>query len=241
MSSDSEAEAQPSIITGILNSSNQKLKSIFEKDRKFKCEIAAFKDIENKEENFQHFLDIAKYTDLNDPLFKELVKGIYDLTRKSYEPEIDPENPKVSPFATIVGPVIMGKTQFAFSLARVCPVFYVTMRYSFGMQYIYTVFHSISNAFLKCLMDDVKVLEKQIKSLDSDKILSNASDIKLKTIGLLWKLVKYSIKFNGFDQSEASGSDWFSYYNKQRNIKCEKMTVSTYLQNLSKNPHCKYT
>lgn len=53
---------------------------------------------------------MSKFADLNDPLFKELIQGIYDMTKNSYEAGIDPKNPKISSFATIVGPVSMGKT-----------------------------------------------------------------------------------------------------------------------------------
>ena len=85
-------------------------------------------------------------------------------------------------FATIVGPVSMGKTQFAFSLARVVPVFYFTMTYSEFMQSIYEAFLAVSIPLRDCLRYDIKKLESSINSLDSDKIVSMASHIGFKVL-----------------------------------------------------------
>lgn len=105
------------------------------------------------------------------------------------------------------------------------------MTYSEFMQQIYEAFLSVSNPLRECLEDDVKELESRINSLDSDKIVSMASHIGLKTIGFLWELVKYSTEFKRFGKKN---SEWFRHFIAKRTVSYRKMTVSTYLHNLSK-------
>lgn len=183
--------------------------------------------------HFHQYLQVANYTDLDDPLFKELTGCILDLNKEFYEHYVNYSRPKISSYASIVGPSLMGKTQFAFSLARVCPVFYVNFASIPAIQHINEAFGRISIYFMNLLSDDIEVLQKEIKSLNSDDILDKASNIELKTIGFLWELVKYSTEFNEFDHE--SDSDWFTHYIKSRVFTCEKMTFEKYLQNLSKN------
>ena len=90
----------------------------------------------------------------------------------------------------------MGKTQFAFSLARVSPVFYVNFAPPELMQNIYGAFYNISSAFTNCLFHDVDALRSLNLSLDSDCLILLARDTKLETIGLLWEFVMYSTEFN---------------------------------------------
>ena len=190
---------------------------------------------ENSEafKHLQHYIDIASNTDFNDPLFEELTAKIHGLTREVYTTNIKPNIPPILSYASIVGPSFMGKTQFAFSLARFCPVFYANFIFSEFMQSIYEAFDEISLAFKNCLVHDISLLENRIQSLDSDKIRDKASELKLRTIGFLWELVKDSIEFkegNGTD----SDSDWFKYYIRKRIIKYEAMTYKDYHLKLSK-------
>ena len=174
-------------------------------------------------ENFQHFLDIASIQIWTIHYSKNWSKGIYDLTRKSYEPEIDPrkkkkKNPMVSPFATIW--LLYGKDSVRL---LTCPCLLFSMwpwdihlECSTYIQF----FHSISNAFLKCLMDDVKVLKNK------SNLLTLIKFYQMHLISNWKQSVSFgnlsSIQLNSMDlKGEVSGSDWFSYYNKQRNIKCE--------------------
>ena len=185
---------------------------------------------------FQQYLDIATDTDFIDPLFKCLNENILKLTDNVYNANIDPEIPPILSYASIVGPSFMGKTQFAFSLARLCPLFYVNFLLAKDTQSVYKAFFSVSDAFRKCLRDDIGELEDKIKSLDSDDIRAEASAIKLRTIGFLWELVKDSIEFKGFAEGNGTGSDsdWFKYYIRKRTIKYEVMTFKDYHLKLSK-------
>ena len=183
--------------------------------------------------HFQQYLDIAKYTELDDPLFKDLTEGICNLTDRVYNPEIRPMAPQAISYASIVGPSYMGKTQFAFSLARFCPVFYANFASSEHIQDVYQAFSEISTIFIKCLSKDVKTLGKI--GLNSGDILQKAFSLKLETIGFLWYLIEYSTEFRGFDQGAApSDSEWFKYYLEKREVKYETMTYRSYLQKLSK-------
>ena len=178
---------------------------------------------------FQKYLDIAKYTDLNDPLFIELTDGICELTDSVYNPEIQPMAPQVISYASIVGPSYMGKTQFAFSLARFCPVFYANFASPENIQDVYQAFSEISTIFIKCLSKDVKTLGKI--GLNSGDILQKADGLKLRTIGFLWYLIEHSTGFRGFDQGAApSDSEWFKHYLEKREVKYEKMSYRSYLQ-----------
>lgn len=122
---------------------------------------------------FQQYLDIAADTDFIDPLFKCLNENILKLTDNVYNANIDPEIPPILSYTSIVGPSFMGKTQFAFSLARLCPVFYVNFLLATDTQSIYKAFFSISDAFRKCLRDDIRKLEDKIKSLFALKRLQS--------------------------------------------------------------------
>ena len=189
---------------------------------------------EEAKSHFNQYLTVAKYTDLNDdPLLGEIVGKIHDLSKGFYSPGINVQAPNILSYASIVGPSLMGKTQFAFALARLCPVFYTNFAYREQVQPIYDAFKDISAGFKNCLADDVKILEKEpYIGLNSGDILGT---VKLRTIGLLWELVKYSTKFDGFKEGSASNSDWFTFYLQSRNFKYEAMTYCEYLEELGKD------
>ena len=91
-------------------------------------------------------------------------------------------------FASIAGPSLMGKTQFAFSLAREFPVFYVNFAPIVHIQPIYFAFNSVSYSFELSLLRDISELNSAKLPFDSDTISRyiNELNMKLVTIGLLW-------------------------------------------------------
>ena len=188
-------------------------------------------------EEFKQYLEVAKYTDLNDPVFLELSKSIFNLTREVYAKKIVPDSPKISSFASIIGPSLMGKTQFAFSLASSFPVFYVNFAKKGSIQLVYEAFDSISSLFKNCLLSDLGILASKNIELESDCILDLGLDIELNTIGLLCEFVEYSVNFTGNTPSrrDDSNRNWFQYYLKSRTIKFEKMSLKIFLRNLGKS------
>ena len=91
---------------------------------------------------------------------------------------------------------------------------------------------NISTVFKNCLANDVIMLEKEpYIGLNSGDITET---VKLRTIGLLWELVKYSTKFDGFKEGSTSNSAWFTFYLQSRNFKYEAMTYCEYLEKLGK-------
>ena len=187
--------------------------------------------VDSIKDDFHQYIEIAKYNDLNECLFKKIYTEIYKITEKFYSSPINPSSPKVHSFASIVGPSLMGKTQFAFSLARAFPVFYVNFSTSYFMQTIYQALKSTSQAFIRCLSKDVATFTNNYEDtrFDSVFLAVSALDIELETIGLLWEFVKYSTEFE-FDGT----SEWFEYYVSTRIINLEKMSMKNYLKNLSK-------
>ena len=184
---------------------------------------------------FQQYFEIALNTDLNVPLFKTLAEEILDLIKNVYNKPIDTKVPEISSFATIIGPSLMGKTQFAFSLARVFPVIYLNFLASDSIPPIYKAFENFSAHFKEILANDIKLLLENQKNktlyLGLENILSAGSRIKFGTIGFLWKLVKESTELDSID------SDWFKHYINPRKISHETLTFTEYLENLGKNIH----
>lgn len=188
-------------------------------------------DINNNAESiisaFRQYIAIAKYTDANESVFENIVSGISKIIKEFYDYKIDPNCPKLLSFASIVGPSFMGKTQFAFSLARLSPVFYVNFAPLENLQEIYRAFEVISIAFDKFLRLDVDKLKGEKIAIDSGVLKQQGLKIKLATVGLLWNLVKYSMEFE-FDGS----AEWFEYYLAARRIEFQEMSVHEYLVNL---------
>ena len=179
--------------------------------------------------DFNQYIQIAKYNDLNEGIFNNIYSEINSLTQKFYLNEIISASPSVHSFASIVGPSLMGKTQFAFSLAQFHPVFYVNFAQISDLQNIYQAFSSISSTFKTCLLHDIETLECKKIQTESDHLADVGREIKLETIGLLWYFVKKSTEFE-FDGT----SEWFEYYVKERTIQLEKLSICDYLEKLSK-------
>ena len=76
----------------------------------------------------------------------------------------------------------MGKTQFAFTLSRTNPVFYVNFVNCPNMQVVYKNFISISNCFIETIQNDLKTLNNSCDAHDLmsssfiDCILPNSSE-----------------------------------------------------------------
>ena len=193
--------------------------------------ILAMDSSDGVRNEFHQYIEIARHNNLNERIFKKILTDIFKITEKFYTCEIDPSSPNLHSFASIVGPSLMGKTQFAFSLAQICPVFYVNFSSSFLMQKIYKALRSVSSAFTNCLANDVAMLKNNKRKFrfDSDYLARRALEIKLQTIGLIWEFVMYSteFKFNGT-------SEWFEYYVRARSINLKMMSIQNYLQKLSK-------
>ena len=119
----------------------------------------------------------------------------------------------------------MGKTQFAFTLSRTNPVFYVNFVNCPHMQVVYKNFVSISNFFIETIQNDLKTLNNSCDAHDLmsltliDCILPNSSEkfeipanqVPLQTIGLLWSLIKCANEYY-FAEAEDEQTDWMSYY-----------------------------
>ena len=177
---------------------------------------------------FDEYLKVAKYTSVESPEYKEIFDGIIEIVKNFYISGIDAGSAKIQSFASIVGPSFMGKTQFAFSLARAFKVFYVNFSKKGELQPIYKAFEIMSDIFISHLFDDCDTLESKIKRLDSDKLSSDAFDIQLLTIGFIWNLVEHSLEY------DPSKSEWFEYYLKPREFQFKAMSIGEYLVNLSK-------
>jgi hypothetical protein len=193
----------------------------------FSIKIAAMDTSEEVRDAFRFYTEIAKSTDIEESVFKTLYTEIFSTTDKFYSEGIIPNRIRISSFCSIVGPSLMGKTQFAFSLARYFLVFYVNFSSILAMQDIYRAFEKISSVFISCLHEDVEILENRKIELDSDQISEHPRTIKLKTIGFLWEFVKISTEF------DSNASDWFEFYLKSRTIELKAMSLSDYLENLS--------
>jgi hypothetical protein len=193
----------------------------------FSIKIAAMDTSEEILDAFRFYTEIAKSTDIEESVFKELYTEIFSTTDKFYQKDINPDKIDIYSFCSIVGPSLMGKTQFAFSLARHFLVFYVNFASKEAAQSIYQAFDSISSVFISCLHEDVGILENRKIELDSDQIAEHFRTIKLKTIGFLWEFVKISTEF------DSNASDWFEFYLKSRTIELKAMSLSDYLENLS--------
>ena len=119
----------------------------------------------------------------------------------------------------------MGKTQFAFTLSRTNPVFYVNFVNCPNMQVVYKNFISISNCFIETIQNDLKTLNNSCDAhyLMSvtliDCILPNSTEtcnifvnqVPLQTIGLLWSLIKCANEYY-LAEAEDEQKDWMSYY-----------------------------
>ena len=158
-----------------------------------------------------------------------------ELVQEFYATEFSVDFAEIHPFASIVGPSLMGKTQFAFSLARLYPVIYVNFSEEYMNQEVYAAFDHISGMFKILLKLDCISLKDTKISIDSNKIKRHAFDLKLGVIGYIWALITYSIEFDGFKNSSVSDSNWFEYYLRPRTFNFEAMSIREYLQNLSKN------
>ena len=192
-------------------------------------EVAAIEETGFVADAFLQYIAIAKYTDENESVFKSISSEIRKITEEVYAKQIRPNFPETSTFATITGPSLMGKTQFAFSLARFSPVFYVNFASESDSQEIYKAFAKMSFIFIICLKNDVETLKKAKVELGAGSLKEDGLNIKLETVGLLWQLVDYSTEFE-FDGS----AEWFEHYLAARSIKFEKMSIYEYLKKLGK-------
>jgi hypothetical protein len=192
----------------------------------FKVPIAEMDTLDEVRDAFRFYTEIAKSTNIEESIFKNIYTQIFSTTKNFY-PKGVPNGVILSNYCSIVGPSLMGKTQFAFSLARHFPVIYVNFASLQSLQSIYQAFQSTSLAFISCLHVDVSILEKNQISLDSHAIGRMPSSIKLNTISLLWNFVKISTEFDSIT------SGWFEFYLKSRTFYLEAMSPYEFIENLS--------
>ena len=200
--------------------------------RQIVIKLEPFDVVESVKNQFSQYLEIARHGNLEDEDFKVLNEEIMKVTEIFYKTGF---KSSVHSFSSIVGPSLMGKTQFAFMLARLHPVFYVNFSGETLEQEVYRAFRNISRNLISLLKDDSSSLFKEGMSdkekliqLDSDG-LATSGNIKLKTIGFLWELVKYSLDFDF-----TNGADWFIYYLEARDIVFEPMSINEYYTEMGK-------
>ena len=190
-------------------------------------EIVAVTDSKVKY-RFDEYQKVAKYCPVESPEYEEIFDDIMKIVENYYIPGIDTSFAQIQSFASIVGPSFMGKTQFAFSLARLFKVFYVNFSNDKNNQDVYKAFVGISNKFKRLLLKDCETVKSKINCLDSDKLSSpDAFDIQLLTIGFIWEFIEHSLKY------DPSNSEWFEYYLQPRKLQFKAMSIGEYLVNLS--------
>ena len=163
---------------------------------------------------YNEYVQVAKFTDVDSPEFDVITQGIMQ----------DRKTNANRTFATIFGPSLMGKTQFAFSLARKYKVFYVNFSGKQDQQEVYQAFDSMSSEIISILFDDCSVLGNKLES----GVLGLKRNVKLKIIGFLWYLIEYSMEHDG------NNMDWFDYYLKPRRFQYTSMSINGFFTKLSK-------
>ena len=177
---------------------------------------------------FDEYLKVAKYTPVESTEYIEIFDGVMKIVKNFYNSGIYAGYAKIQSYASIVGPSFMGKTQFAFSLARAFKVFYVNFSKQSELQTVYKAFDGISSIFKRLLQKDCETLESTPKRLDSDKLtFTDAFDIQFLTIGFIWESIAYSFKY------DPSKSEWFELYLEPRKLQFKAMSIAEYLVNLS--------
>ena len=193
----------------------------------FELEIAPVTNLVAKAK-FDEYQQVAKYTNIQTPEFQTIAKGINDLVGEFYSSKIDVTSADVHAFASIVGPSLMGKTQFAFTLARAFKLFYINFSPRGGNQQdVYKAFDKMSFKIISIVSEDRAKLGNADRTLNSDNLATSCVNIKLKTIWLLWYLMEDSTKY------DPEKSEWFEYYLRPRTFKCKPMSILEYLVNLS--------
>ena len=79
---------------------------------------------ELEDQNVEEYIQLAKYFDINDEEFKEILKNILNPIKEVFFNETFKKPNQVQHYSAIIGPSFMGKPQFRFILARIHPVFY---------------------------------------------------------------------------------------------------------------------
>ena len=177
---------------------------------------------------FDEHQKVAKYCPVQSPEYKNISECIMRIVEDYYTSEINADYAEVQAYASIVGPSFMGKTQFAFSLARTYKVFYVNFSDASNKQSVYKAFDGVSSKFKRFLYKDCEKLNAMGIELDTNELASSeAFDIKLLTIGFIWTLIENSMNY------DPSKSDWFKFYLEPRKLKCKAISVGEYLVSLS--------
>ena len=176
------------------------------------------------------YLTTAKFADLDSSEFIELKDKIDFLAQCLFDQNKFHPPREAYPYIAIIGPSFMGKTQTAFNLARLRPVFYANFFSKLeGIQDIYKAFVNISHVFKTCLADDLATLMSMNKGIETYSLL-DAQSVKLKTIGLIWRLIEISKEYDW------KGSEtWFEFYVKKRAISFEPLSLSTFWDRIGKN------
>lgn len=177
-----------------------------------------------------YYMNISKRADLDSAESIELKNLIAEIVNAQFITGhfTAPERP--FPYIAFIGPSFTGKTQQAFNLARERPVFYVTFSpRSYGLQDIYKPFVHVSHAFISHLQEDSEMLKDLSINLDATSLFYN-QQVKLNTIGLIWRFIQLSQKFE-FDESE----NWMEFYVKGRGISFEPLSLSMFWAKMSKN------
>lgn len=202
------------------------------KEEVFTIKIPQIKKVNNEAYSaLMKYMNLARHTDLNSEEFGYLQLKIQEMVNAIFpvDDEFRPPN-KAQPYMAIIGPSFMGKTQTAFTLSRKFPVFYVNFSSTcYGAQNVYQAFKDVSNIFFAVVSADMAKLKSENINDFSTKSLLQSSHLKLKTVGLLWRLMLISLEFDFGDPNQ----NWFEYYLKGREIDFEALSVEMFWKRMS--------
>lgn len=207
-------------LEGLFRNLLQCLKSLLDiKDIREGIIIAKISEVNVQSEGYRalgKYIETAKSFNLEDGgIIKGIlavIDGISGSGRSGHQQCLAPE-----PYAAIIGPSFMGKTQFAFTLARIRPVFYVNFAFDQQLlQDIYVPFVSITQVFLECLQADLATFDG-IKNSDN---LAGMRNSQFKALGLLLELTQYSKTF------DPSTADWFPFYLKGKRLVVNSISLN---------------
>ena len=167
----------------------------------------------------------------------ENLKKVIDKQGKSWIEKCTNENaeftntlnppPTQAPFTAIIGPSLMGKSQFAVTLSKLIPVIYLNFKaYKSGSQPIYRCFESVSAAISLCISNDLKneALKANENSVSCFE-LPEIQCIELESVSFLYSLMELGLNYD----FKSDGS-WIDFYTKVSFV-YRKMSIENFVEN----------
>ena len=220
---------------------NRKLKYFIESDEwktVLKIVSRSFTIEAGKEGALSEYIKVAKYIVEEEDYGNEL-KNIFDSIMSPVQ-NIFSNGQFVKPsevhqYSAIVGPPLLGKTQFSFVLGRIRPVFYFNLcSIKYKDQSCFECFDSLSLELYRTLTLDQNLItirkfkDRNRKSKSDADYLFNQKDMKFFTIGLIWSLIEHSLEFKYADGDTAVDADWFKHYLKPRTFSYEPLSFNEF-------------